>query len=229
MRNSVLIIAAHPDDEVLGCGGTICHHIEKGDEVNVLIMVEGATSRADKRNKDQHFQEISNLSKAARKVQNILGIQSLELNDLPDNRLDSIDLLDLTKIIESKIEKFKPNIVYTHHSGDVNIDHRRLHKATVTACRPTPESKVKRILSFETVSSTEWQPEGSDYSFQPNWFVNIEKYWPKKKKALKAYQSEMREWPHPRSIEGLEILGKWRGSQIGMHFVEAFKLLRNIE
>lgn len=229
MSNSVLIIAAHPDDEVLGCGGTICHHVENGDKVDVLIMVEGATSRSDSRNRELHSEEISNLSKAAKHVQNILGINSLELHNFPDNRLDSVDLLDLTKIIEIKIKAFNPNIIYTHHSGDVNVDHRRLHKATITACRPTPTSKIKRILSYETVSSTEWQPEGSDSSFHPNWFVDIEKYWSKKKQALQAYQSEMREWPHPRSLDGLEILGKWRGSQIGIPLAEAFKLLRNIE
>jgi len=226
--SSILIVAAHPDDEVLGCGGSIARHADAGDHVQVLVVAEGATSRQQQRDRGQVDTELSDLAFAAQKAGEILGATGVELLDLPDNRLDSIDRLDLVKLIEEKIERYQPQIVYTHHSGDLNIDHRRLHEAVVTACRPTPGHSVKRLLSFEVASSTEWQPPGSAPAFQPNWFVDISDQWDRKRLALEAYASEMRPWPHARSLEALEHLARWRGAQVGVEAAEAFCLLREL-
>ena len=228
MADSVLVVAAHPDDEVLGCGGTIARHAEAGDQVQVLIVAEGATSRLQYRDRGQASDELSALAQAARKAGDILGAAGVELLDCPDNRLDSLDRLDLIKRIEARMDRHQPQVVYVHHAGDVNVDHRRLHEAVITACRPTPGQPVRRLLSFEVASSTEWQPPGSAPAFQPNWFVDITSHWLRKREALAAYASEMRPWPHARSIEALEHLARWRGAQVGVEAAEAFCLLRQL-
>lgn len=228
MADSVLVVAAHPDDEVLGCGGTIARHADAGDQVQVLIVAEGATSRQKQRDRNQATSELSTLAQAAQQAGAILGAQGVELLDLPDNRLDSLDRLDLIKQIEERIGRHQPQVVYVHHAGDVNVDHRRLHEAVVTACRPTPGQPVRRLLSFEVASSTEWQPPGSAPPFQPNWFVDISAQWPRKREALVAYASEIRPWPHARSLEALEHLARWRGAQVGVEAAEAFCLLRQL-
>ena len=226
--NRVLVVAAHPDDEVLGCGGTIASHADAGDQVQVLIVAEGATSRQQHRDRIQAGEELSGLAQAAKTAGSILGAAGVELLDLPDNRLDSLDRLDLIKRIEERIDRHQPQVVYAHHAGDVNVDHRRLHEAVVTACRPTPGHSVRRLLSFEVASSSEWQPPGSAPAFQPNWFVDISAQWARKRKALVAYASEMRPWPHARSLEALEHLARWRGAQVGVEAAEAFCLLRQL-
>lgn len=228
MFNKVLVIAAHPDDEILGCGGTISKHIKNGDEVHIVILAEGMTSRQEKRNREEEAENLSLLSQAAHKAHEIIGSTSLHLHDFPDNRMDSIDLLDIVKVIEDFIKKFEPSIVYTHHVGDVNIDHVIIHKAVVTACRSLPNHPVKTLLFFEVPSSTEWQlPDSAPY-FKPNWFVNISDTLDLKLKALKAYNIEMRDWPHPRSNRAVEHLACWRGATIGVDAAEAFILGRNI-
>ena len=228
MADSVLVVAAHPDDEVLGCGGTIARHADAGDQVQVLIVAEGATSRQQQRNRLQAGDELSVLAQAAQMAGSILGAAGVELLDFPDNRLDSLDRLDLIKRLEERIDRHQPQVVYVHHAGDVNVDHRRLHEAVVTACRPTPGHPVRRLLSFEVASSSEWQPPGSAPAFQPNWFVDISDQWQRKREALVAYASEMRPWPHARSLEALEHLARWRGAQVGVEAAEAFCLLRQL-
>ena len=226
--NRVLVVAAHPDDEVLGCGGTIARHADLGHEVQVLIVAEGATSRQLQRDRLSAGDELSALAQSAKAAGSILGAAGVELLDLPDNRLDSLDRLDLIKHIEQRIDRYQPQVVYVHHAGDVNVDHRRLHEAVVTACRPTPGHGVKRLLSFEVASSSEWQPPGSAPAFQPNWFVDISDQWSRKREALVAYASEMRPWPHARSLEALEHQARWRGAQVGVEAAEAFCLLRQL-
>ena len=228
VRHRILVVAAHPDDEVLGCGGTIARHADEGDEVKILILAEGATSRQSKRDRGVVKDELLQLSKAAEKSSEILGATRIELLDFPDNRLDSLDRLDLIKTIEERIDIYNPDTIYVHHSGDVNVDHRRLHEAVVTASRPIPGSRIRQILSYEVASSTEWQTPGSAASFCPNWFVDITEQWSRKKKALEEYSSEMREWPHPRSIRSVEHQARLRGSQVGVEAAEAFCLLRRI-
>jgi LmbE family N-acetylglucosaminyl deacetylase len=224
----VLVIAAHPDDEVLGCGGTIARHTDAGDQVQILIMAEGATSRQLQRNRVEASKELSALVEAAKTAGSILGAAGVELLDLPDNRLDSLDRLDLIKRIEDRIGYYQPEVIYVHHAGDVNVDHRRLHEAVITACRPTPGQPVRRMLSYEVASSSEWQPPGSAPAFTANWFVDISSQWHRKREALQAYASEMRAWPHARSFEALEHLAKWRGAQVGVEAAEAFFLLRQV-
>lgn len=226
MKNKVLVVAAHPDDEVLGCGGTIAKHYKNGDEVNVIILAEGLTSRDDKRNRNTKNKELDLFKKQSTEANKILGVNNLQFFDFPDNRMDSVDLLDVVKVVENCIKKFKPNIVYTHHSGDVNIDHRIIHDAVVVSCRPIPGHSVKTLLFFEVASSTEWQPNNSYPNFIPNWFVDISQTLDLKLQALEKYKSEMRDFPHPRSLKALEYLAKWRGASVGVNAAESFILGR---
>ena len=223
-----LIIAAHPDDEILGCGGSMAKWTNEGHDVHVLIMAEGATSRDKSRNRAARKNELSGLSKSAKHAGDILNVKSIELLDFPDNRLDSIDLLDVVKVVEEKISKVKPDVLITHHVGDLNIDHQIIHQAVMVACRPQPRHTVKRILSFEVPSATEWQSPTDSRTFLPNWFEDISDTLELKIMALEAYKSEMRKWPHARSIKALEHLARWRGSSMGIEAAEAFMLVRNI-
>lgn len=223
-----MVIAAHPDDEVLGCGATVARHASIGDEVHVIILSEGATSRDRKRNREQRSSDLSKLAAAAHKAKEILGINFLTLHDYPDNRMDSIHLLDVIKTIELHIDRVRPEVVYTHHVSDLNIDHRRVHEAVITACRPHPVQSVKTLLFFEIQSSTEWQAPGSVQPFTPNWFVDVSLLLTLKLAALQAYASEMRPWPHSRSFETVEYLARWRGSSVGVEAAEAFVIGRNL-
>lgn len=223
-----LIIAAHPDDEALGCGGSMSKWSKNGHEVHVVIMAEGATSRDEKRDRESRQSEISNLAKSSRKAGKIFGVKSLNLLDFPDNRMDSVDLLDVIKTIESFIKNIKPDIVVTHHSSDLNIDHQIIHQAVITACRPQPENSVNRILTFEVPSATEWQSPTYGNSFTPNWFEDISETLDYKIKSLKIYKSEIRDWPHSRSIKAIEHLARWRGASVGCKAAEAFNLIRNV-
>lgn len=225
---NILVVAAHPDDEVLGCGGAIAKHTCSGDNVLILIAAEGATARQDKRNIEKMASELTELQSASLKAAEILGVKAVEHLGLPDNRLDSLDRLDIVKKIEEVVNRHQPCTVYFHHSGDVNIDHRRLHEAVITACRPIPGRSVKRLLSYEVASSTEWQTPNSGSLFQPNWFVDITETLARKIEALRSYPSELKEWPHPRSVEAVINMARYRGSQVGVHAAEAYCLLRKI-
>lgn len=229
MTDSVLVVAAHPDDELLGCAGTIARHVRSGDTVNVAILAEGSTSRDLTRNVDAHGAELTALMRAARAAGDVLGVTSVECLGLPDNRLDALDLLDVVKAVENLVARHRPSVIYTHHIGDVNIDHAVTQRAVFTAARPLPDHPVVRILSFETVSSTEWMPAGSGATFAPNWFVDISDTLKVKLAALAAYESEMRAWPHPRSLKAVEHLARWRGASVGTEAAEAFMLLRHVE
>jgi N-acetylglucosamine malate deacetylase 1 len=225
---NILIVAAHPDDEVLGCGGSIAKWVKGGHEVHVLVMAEGATSRDKHRDRVSRKETLSILAQSAKRAAEILSVETIKLRDYPDNRMDSVDLLDIVKTIEERIEQLQPAMVVTHHASDLNIDHQITHQAVITACRPQPGQTVKRILSFEVPSSTDWQSPSSGNSFIPNWFEDISDVLELKIKALKAYESEMREWPHTRSIKAIESLARWRGASVGYEAAEAFMLIRNI-
>lgn len=225
----VMVIAAHPDDEVLGCGGTIAKHVDNGEIVYILIVSEGETSRQEKRDTLKAKNKLDCLKDSAVSASRKLGVKNIRLLNFPDNRLDSIDRLDLIKEIEREIYKISPYLIYVHHSGDLNIDHRRIHEAVITACRPQPGNCVKKLLSYEVASSTEWQVNGSGAAFEPNLFVDISGQLERKLEALKIYKSEMRDWPHSRSLKAVEHLNRWRGAQAGLKAAEAFKVLRIIE
>lgn len=190
-------------------------------------MAEGATSRTDAPDRLAMAAELKELRRSAREAAAILGA-SISFDDYPDNRMDSVALLDVVKSVERVIVEWRPERIYTHHSGDVNIDHRIVHHAVVTACRPTPEQSVRSLLFFEAPSSTEWQPAASGGIFAPNWFVPIVSSMERKRKALLAYASEMREFPHPRSLAGIEHLAGWRGASAGVPAAEAFMLGRMV-
>jgi len=223
-----LIISAHPDDEVLGCGGSIVKWSKDGNEVHVLIMAEGVTSRDKHRDREHRTEDLSRLAQSANQGADILGVKSVELLNYPDNRMDSVDLLDVVKVVEKKIEELKPNVVVTHHAGDLNIDHRIIHQAVITACRPQPGHPVRSILSFEVPSATEWQSSDYGLNFMPNWFEDITDTLHLKMKALEAYQSEMRSWPHARSLKAVEHLARWRGASVGCEAAETFMLIKKI-
>lgn len=150
------------------------------------------------------------------------------MQEFPDNRMDSVDLLDVVKQVERHIAAFRPGTVFTHHAGDVNIDHRVIHDAVIAACRPQPGFPVRELLFFEVASSTEWRPPASAEAFHPNWFVDITHTLKTKMEALEAYRHEMRDFPHPRSLQAMEALARWRGASVGMEAAEAFVLGRRL-
>ena len=226
MSPSILVIAAHPDDEVLGCGGTLLKLAHEGAEIHLAFLADGIGSR----NPDpaQRQAELDHRRAAARAAADILGAASVHFDDLPDNRLDGVPLLDLTQRVEALIARHRPVTLFTHHGGDLNIDHRRTHQAVMTACRPQSGHPVRTLLCFEVPSSTEWQPPGSGTPFTPNWFVDIGATLDGKLAALTAYAAEVREWPHPRSREGVAYLARWRGASVGCQAAEAFVLARQL-
>lgn len=228
MNRRVLVVAAHPDDEVLGCGATIAKYVQQGSDIHVMILAEGITSREITRDREKHTDELGRLQCAAKTANDILGVTSLMIHDYPDNRMDSINLLDIIKVIENHIEQIKPSAILTHGASDVNIDHRRIHEAVVTACRPTPQNRVDTLLFFEIPSSTEWQVPTLTSYFMPNWFEDVSSTLNVKLEALNAYESELRPWPHPRSLKAAECLARWRGATIGVDAAEAFMLGRKI-
>lgn len=227
MGKRILVVAAHPDDEILGCGGAMVVHSMRGDEVYVLILGEGITSRDVKRDRKKRDKEIKELRRDIEAANKIVGTKKTFIYDFSDNRFDSVPLLDIIKVIEEVKNEVMPDIVYTHHHGDLNIDHQLTFHAVLTACRPLKGESVKEIYSFEVPSSTEWSPDNSKY-FMPNYFVDIKDTITKKVEAMKAYKSEIREFPHPRSARALEVLACNRGISIGLEYAEAFMVVRII-
>jgi LmbE family N-acetylglucosaminyl deacetylase len=215
----IMVIAAHPDDEVLGCGGAIAKHIKSGDQVKVVTLADGEGSRDGNTLENRN----SSLDESCR----ALGVQENVAYNLRDNELDSYSLLEIVKIIEKEVSSFLPDIVYTHSSTDLNVDHQVCHKAVMTCCRGIEGKSVTKILAFEVPSSTEWQ-SSEIKSFVPNYFVDIENEFEQKIKALKCYDEEMRDFPHPRSYEYVECLSRVRGATVGLKKAEAFFLVRSI-
>lgn len=234
MPQTVLVTAAHPDDEVLGCGGTIARHATEGDKVHILLMAEGITSRDQKRDTAARQEDLSALAQTANNVGSLLGACAVDMLCFADNRLDTLPLLDVIKAIEARLEQIRPSVVYTHHQGDLNIDHQITHKAAVTACRPYPGQTVRTLLFFEVPSSTNWQPAEPGKAFSPDWFVDISgtngsrSFLDKKLQALEMYEGETRPFPHARSLEGVKSLALARGAGIGIGAAEAFMLGRKL-
>tara|TARA_B110000858_G_scaffold196068_1_gene253936 strand:+ start:282 stop:986 length:705 start_codon:yes stop_codon:yes gene_type:complete len=225
-KKKILVLAAHPDDELLGLGGTIHQCVsENNSQVRVIILSNGIGSRNKEISKKEIEKKLVNIYKASE----ILGITKTKLHDLPDNRFDSIDLLDVIKIVESEIDDFDPDVIFTHHEMDLNIDHRIVFQAVITATRPIQDFKSIIIMTFETPSSTEWQVQDSHAAFHPNFYQMIsKKNIAAKQRALKAYTTECRSYPHPRSTKALEIIARRWGTVIGVEFAEAFKIIRFI-
>jgi LmbE family N-acetylglucosaminyl deacetylase len=216
-----MVIAAHPDDEILGCGATVNKCTKNGAEVSALILSTGIASRGIC-NKD----EIKKLRQNAKKAADIIGYKKIEFEDFPDNQMDSVCLLDVIKKINYHADMFKPNVIFTHHHGDLNIDHRVTFKAVITAFRPLSNCAVNAILCFETPSSTEWNFPYYKSVFSPNIFINVEENISDKVEALNCYESEIRTAPHPRSPELITAIARRWGSVIDLKYAEAFELIR---
>jgi len=215
---SILVVAAHPDDEVLGCGGYIASRVKSGDEVVVTFVSDGVTSRDG----NLGIEEIEARRHAARSAAKVLGVKDVSFGDFPDNKLDSVPILDVIKTIEAVVNRVQPSIVVTHFGGDLNIDHRIVNQAVLTVCRPTANQVVKQLMFFEVPSSTEWQLPIEGEAFVPNWFEDISQTLGLKVEALNMYKYELREWPHPRSVRAVEHLAHWRGASCGVDAAEAF-------
>lgn len=222
-QKSILVVASHPDDEVIGCGGTIAMHTAAGDQVAVIFMTNGESSRGE-----AVSDNITSRNKDCEEALKVLGIKNVMKFDYPDNMMDQVPLLDVTKSIEIAIDKFKPSIIYTHFSEDLNVDHRITHQAVITACRPQSWSPVKSIFLFEVLSATEWN-SNSKSKFNPNKFVDISDFWSTKLLALNKYSKELRPFPHSRNIKTIEALSIYRGATVGLNQAEAFQVERIIE
>ncbi len=223
---TVLVVAAHPDDEVLGIGGTAARHAAEGDFVYALILGEGQTSRGAHR-EDIDSAVVDALHKNTLESAKAIGFREVFFANFPDNRFDHVDLLEVVKAVEQIIDKLKPQIIYTHYSGDLNIDHQYTARAVLTAARPIGSYCVKEIYAFETLSSSEWNFDSSmQPAFSPNVFVDITDYYEKKEQAMNCYVSELCQFPHPRSLTGMDVLSKTRGMAAGMQRAEAFLLIR---
>lgn len=200
----------------------------EGRSVHILVLADGETSRMPVPGQRPDPSRLAARNAAAQRSCKILGCASIEMLGLPDNRLDGLELLDVVRHIEAFLQRFKPSTVFTHHSGDVNIDHRIVHDAVIAACRPQPDNPIEELLFFEATSSTEWRPAESLPSFNPNWFVDISVTLAQKLEALQAYETEMRAFPHPRSFKAVNALAEWRGATVGVEAAEAFVLGRKI-
>jgi len=220
--NKILVVAAHPDDEILGVGATLVKHAEAGDAVYCLILGEGAMARVGASQK-----KLQNLKFQATEAGKVVGFKKIFFSGFPDNQFDSLPLLQISKEVEKYLEKIKPDVVYTHFDGDLNIDHQLTCQAVLTACRPCNENSPCEIYTFETLSSTEWQSKNKKL-FNPTVYVDVEKVMDKKIEAFEKYNSEKRPYPHPRSPEGIKILAQYRGLESGLRLAEAFCLLRKI-
>jgi N-acetylglucosamine malate deacetylase 1 len=233
----VLVIVAHPDDEVLGMGGTIAKYVANRDNVHVVYLTTGITSRrnsghlnktvydTNEKNSNLMKKEIEKLKIDALKSCKILGVKTSSFYDFPDNELDSIPKLKIIKTIENEIKKQKPDIIFTNHYGDLNIDHKIVFESCLTACRPI-SGKTPNLFAFGVISSMEWNYPSS---FEPNYFVNISKYYKKKIMAMKSYKNELKKYPHPRSLDGIKVTAQKWGTVCGQNFAEAFEIIRIVD
>lgn len=221
----VLVVVAHPDDELIGVGGTLRKHVKNGDEVHVLILGDGKTSRQNKYEVMDDSTKTLSMAETT-KAMKVLGITNLYHEYLPDNRFDQLTLLEIVKLVAQYIEKVSPSLVYSHHSGDLNVDHQLTAEAVIIATRPIQNSSIKELRLFETLSSTEMAGSRFTHVFIPNLFVNIENELEDKLDALKCYESEMREFPHPRSLKAIEHNARVWGAKNNQMAIEPFYIFR---
>lgn len=227
--NKILIIAAHPDDDILGCGGILSKYKNTDKIIRVIFIAEGSSCRYS-------IQDISSIDVKNEiqlrngfgiKALNYLGINDYAFYDFPCGRLDSVPIIDINKVIEKEIKKFQPDTLFTHSEYDTNNDHRIVNRSTLMAARPLPTSSVLSIFSYEVLSSSEWNFGGG--FFEPNYFIELsEKNIQDKISALNFYKSEIKPYPFPRSKEGIKINCQNRGMQVGVIYAEAFKLLKTL-
>lgn len=229
-NKNILVVVAHPDDELLGLGATMNKLIEDyGCKIRTVILGEGLTSRSDARDRSKWRKELKIHRQNIADAQKSIGYHSVGIYDFPDNRFDTVALLDIIKVVEKEKDDFEPEIIFTHHGGDVNIDHQRTFEAVMTSIRPMENEKVNTIISFETPSGTEWRAATDPKHFIPNMFIEVsEKNLNAKIKGMEAYEFEKRPYPHPRSPEALKIQAQRWGVVIGKKYAEAFATVRTI-
>ncbi len=218
MNDKILVIGAHPDDETMGVGGTIAKMVADGATAELCIVTAGYEPLITK-------EEFALRRKEAIKASQILGFSEVHFLELPAVKLDTIPKVQLNDLLQQLINKVKPDIVYTTSQTDINMDHRIVHEATMVATRPRPGNTVKRLLTYELPSSTEWGSMMLDTPFTPNVFFDISSTLEKKLEAMAAYELEVKKFPHPRSLENIEALARNRGTMVGMEAAEAFKLI----
>lgn len=223
MKSKVLVVAAHPDDEVLGMGGTIARHVADGDSVNVLFLGDGVSSRGE-----PSLQVVAERKLSAEKACAVLGAHIIGFETFPDNAFDSVPLIDIVKAVEKSKAQIAPDIIYAHHGGDLNIDHRISCQAVMTAFRPQPKETFAEIRCFEVNSSTEWAGMAGLLSFIPDTYADISMHLEKLLEAYACYAEEVRPEPHARSLESLKIAALRRGREVGVAAAEAFVTLRRI-
>jgi len=218
----VLVIGAHPDDEVLGAGGTIARLAAKGHEVNAVLVCESSSPRYGN-------QMIPVLKEKAEMSAKILGMKEVVFYDFSNVRTNSIPMRDIKQAITESLDRFRPNWIFTHHRADVHVDHQIVFKATMEAARSFGKCFVEQMLCYEVPSSTEWAPPFPDTAFLPNVFYDIGETIGQKTKALSVYKSELREYPHPRSLKAIYTYARRWGLRVGLHsYVEPFELIREI-
>ena len=229
-NKKIMVVVAHPDDELLGLGATMHRLIADYQvEAHVVILGEGITSRSDKRDPLRWEKELSMHRENIQQAKDAIGYQSVSIHDFPDNRFDTVALLDIIKVVENEKAAYKPDVIFTHHGGDVNIDHQRTFEAVITSCRPMQHESVKHIITFETPSGTEWRASSDPRYFIPNMFVSISALnLDAKIKGMESYEFEKRSYPHPRSPEALKIQAQRWGVTVGTEFAEAFTIIRSI-
>ena len=227
-NKKILVVVAHPDDELLGLGATMNKLItEQNCSVRVIILGEGITSRFDKRNPDQWSEELKIHRHNIEIARKYIGYESVGIYDFPDNRFDTVAMLDIVKVIEKEKQTFQPEIIFTHHGGDVNIDHQRTFEAVITATRPMKDEIVKTVITFETPSGTEWIASSDPRKFTPNLFIELdEKNLEAKINGMESYEFEKRKYPHPRSPEALRLRSQYWGVVNGVSFAEPFQIIR---
>lgn len=223
-----MAIVAHPDDEIIGVGGTLAKHVANGDEVSVLILGDGKSSR-EKEYGTLSDEKINSVVKETEIALSVIGIKNYKYIGLPDNRFDTLPLLDIIKNISEYLKTNIPEIIYTHHFGDLNIDHQITFESVITTARTIENTFVKEIYLFETLSSTEMSGSIPQRFFIPNFFVNISNYLEQKLKAMSAYKSEIREFPHPRSLEAIKYNALLWGAKNNTSALEAFYCFRKID
>lgn len=215
------MVAAHPDDEVLGAGATLARHVDRGDEVHACVLSEGATSRYED-------DMVSELVQCGKRAAEVIGLRSLRFEQLPDQRLDLLPLIEVTQAVEDLVDAVRPDVVYTHFPWDVNSDHAVVARCVWTACRPYRFPFVRMLAAFETPSSTEWALPGEHRRFEPQRFVDVSATLSRKLDAMRCYHSELRAYPHPRSLRALQERAAYWGSVVGLAAAEPFLVLREL-
>jgi LmbE family N-acetylglucosaminyl deacetylase len=218
---NILVIATHPDDEILGCGGTIARHVARGDRVEAVIVTRGAPElySAD---------QVEGLRRELHAAHSVLGISVAHFLDFPAPKLDQVPQHELSDSIAARIREYQPETVYIPHRGDLHSDHRAVFQSSLVACRPIGKQSVRRLLSYETLSETEWSAPIGEEAFLPSVFIDITDFLDKKKQAMAEYKSQLKEFPHPRSLPSVESLARLRGGTAGFRAAEAFQLIREL-